>query len=144
MPKRTIILVLLYLGFVFLAFLYIRDTLNHEALTPKDNTKRVIEKVYDVNVTLNLQTASFKQIYTLKLKSDDSVLHFLEELRSHNGLIYEKKDFAHGTEIESVFNSLPPVGFKWAVLKDGVDITNKIGDILLVDKATYTLTQVLK
>lgn len=139
MPRKTIIFSLIYVVFVFLAFFYVKSILKTESLFPKDNTKPKIEKTWAVNASLIINTGSKTFNYKTEVKNTYTVMNFLEQLRNSASLVFEKVDYAHGVEIDSVFSAKAPEGYRWSVFQNSIDVTNIISTTRVLDGAIYEI-----
>lgn len=139
MPRKTIILSLIYVIFVVFTIFYVKSILKTESLFPKDNTKPKVEKTWIVSATLIVNTGPKTLSYKTEVKNTDTIMSFMEDLRNNNGLIFEKVDYAHGAEIDTVFNTKAPNGYRWSVFQNGTDVTNALSSTRLIDGAVYEI-----
>ena len=144
MPRKTVIFSLIYVLFVVWAFFFVRSILRTEPLFTKDNTKPKIAKIWTVSATVMVNTGTNTISYKGSAKNTDTVMSFLEDLRHAQGLIFEKRDFSHGVEIDTLFGSKAPDGYRWAMSLNGTDITNALPSTEIVDKAVYEINLVKK
>ena len=144
MSKKAKILSLLYILFVFLSFFYIKSVLKTENVRTKVPLDKKVEDVYKINVTLNFNDGT--NTYTLReeMSNVDTIIKFLEQLRKHGKLIYEKTDYTYGIEIDSVNSKILDSRYKWAVIKDGKDITNDIANTKISKNSSLELKPIQK
>jgi len=129
MSKTSKILTILYIVFAVSSFFYIKSVMKKEDVEEEAYSKESVEEFYKVNAVLNYPNGTDVKKFKEVMENTDTVMSFLEELRTHKALIFEKTDYTYGTDIESVNNIIPPEGYKWAILRDGEDVTNIIGKI---------------
>lgn len=139
MPRKTVILSLIYTVLVICAFFYVKSILKTESLFPKDNTKPKVEKTWIVSANLIVSTGSKTLSYKTEVKNTDTIMSFMEDLRNNKGLIFEKIDYAHGTEIDTLFNIKAPDGYKWSVFLNSADMTNNLSTTRILDGAVYEI-----
>jgi hypothetical protein len=139
MPRKTIIFSLIYMIFLVFAFFYVKSVLKTESLFPKDNTKPKVEKTWSVTPSLTVYTASGVFTFSSTVKNTDLIMSFLEDLRNDRKLIFEKIDYTHGAEIDSVFGVKAPEGYRWSIILNGLDITNVMSTTRVLDGAVYEL-----
>jgi hypothetical protein len=139
MPRKTIIFSLLYVVFLVFAFFYVKSVLKTESLFPKDNTKPKVEKTWEVTPSLVVYTSSEKLMLESQVKNTDSIMSFLEDLRNDGKLIFEKIDYTHGAEIDSVFGSKAPEGYKWSIYLNSENLTNVMSSTRVLNGAVYEL-----
>ena len=144
MSKKAKILSLLYILFVFLSFFYIKSVLKTENVRTKVPLDKNVEDVYKINVTLNFNNENNTYYLTEEMSNVDTIIKLLEQLRKHGKLIYEKTDYTYGIEIDSVNNKTLSNGYKWAVIKDGKDITNDIANTKISKNSTLELKPIQK
>jgi heme/copper-type cytochrome/quinol oxidase subunit 2 len=144
MPRKTIVFSIFYLVFLVFAFFYVKSVLKTESLFPKDNAKPKVEKTWIVTPSLVVYTSLETLTLKSQVKNTESILNFLEYLRNDNKLIFEKIDYTHGTEIDSVFNVKAPVGYMWSVFLNGSNLTNIMSSRRVLDGAVYELKLVKK
>lgn len=144
MPKKTLIFSLIYVLCVVFALFYVKSILKTESLFPKDNAKPKVEKTWRVSATLTVYTGTNTFNYQADVKNTDSIMSFLEHLRNSHGLIFEKIDYTHGVEIDSLFSTKAPGGYRWSVFQNGNDVTNAISTTRIVDGAAYEIKLVSK
>ncbi|MBU0534876.1 MAG: hypothetical protein ABIJ82_00135 [Patescibacteria group bacterium] len=144
MPRKTIILGLGYLSFIVVSFFYVKSILKTENLFPKDNVKPKIEKTWTISASLIVNTGSKTFNYKTDVKNTDSIMSFLEDLRNNKGLVFEKVDYTHGVEIDSLFNTKASDGYKWAVFQNGNDLTDALSSTRILDGAVYEIRLVKK
>jgi len=137
--KLTKLFIPFYIFLFILGFFYVKGVLKEEALIKKGIEKKVTDNSFNVNVFLKLTLNSATQTFSAQLENTDSVSNLLNELRGHQNLLFEKTDYAHGTEIDSVKNISAPEGYRWAVFFNNEDITNKISSTYLTKDAIYEL-----
>ena len=101
----------------------------------KEPLRKAIE-VKPAKVTLQLEGGTF---YTKRMENTDSILDFMESIRSDTDFVFEKIAFTYGIEIEHVNHVYPKEGERWAVFLEDEDITLQIGDIYLVNGLVYDL-----
>ena len=144
MSKASKIFIPLYLLFFVVSFFYVKSVLKHEDISEKDKTKPVIIKEYAVTDYLKVIGPSFVKAYKVERKNTQSVMNMMENIRNNQGFVFEKIEYTHGTEIDSVFQTSAPEGYRWKIFLNGTDITNNIKNILLTNNSTYELKIVPK
>lgn len=137
--KLTKLFIAFYILIFILGFFYVRSVLKEEALIEKGTDKIVTENSYKVNVSLKFTLNSTIEIFSIQLNNTDTVSNLLEELRGHQNLLFEKTEYAYGTEIDSVKNISAPEGYRWTIFYNNEDITNRIGSTHLTKNAVYEL-----
>ena len=144
MSKTSKILTALYIILITLSFFYIKSVMKKEDVEEESNTEKSMEDTFKLNAVLNYFDGRDTKQFKETMENTDTVMSFLEELRTHKTLIFEKTDYTYGTEIDSVNNVVPPKGYKWAILQNGEDITNIIGKVRVQKNAELDLKMIQK
>lgn len=123
--------------------LYIRSVLDTKSFIAQDKpTPKKTEKVYDVTENVILDANGKTTAYKADMRSNDTVRDLLKDLRKTQSLMYEVDEYTYGTELVSIMDVPSTDSLKWAVLLNGEDITSKITQLRVADKATYEIKQV--
>ncbi len=144
MTKTKKILIIGYIVFAILASLYVKGVLKKEDLSLMEDEKTNIEKVFEVTVTLRYFNGKKTTEYKKVMRNVDCVDDLLKEIREDDGLEFEKTLYTYGIEIESVDRIKPPENFKWAVLSENEDVTNKIEKVKLNKDDIFELKMIEK
>jgi len=141
--KLFLMLKLLYLMSLVFVFFYVKSVLTTtsfeaSAATPKEKAVDVRE----ISAKLNVEIDGTTTRYEIRTKNTDTVEDFLSDLRDDAGFYYEVDLYTYGAEIVSVFGKEAQDGEKWALLLNGVDITNKISREFVTEDDNYLLKQV--
>lgn len=139
MPRKTVIIGLIYIFFLIFSFIYIRSVLKTQTLFPKDNTKPKIEKTWLVSASLIVNTGLKTFNYQTQVKNTHTVMAFLEDVRNNEGFVFEKVGYTHGVEIDSLFNVKAPDGYRWSVFLNSDDITDSLASTRVLDGAVYEI-----
>lgn len=140
--KTATLLKLVYLILLISVFFYVKSVLRTDTFTPAEKTPREkATEVKEAKVALTVETGEEVKQYKTRLTNADTVKDFLSELRDKQGLYYEVDLYTYGTEIVSVFGKEAESGYKWTILLDGKDITNRITNEYLINSAAYMLKQ---
>jgi hypothetical protein len=138
-PKAKTILIITYVLFMICGAFYISFISKFTSIYEVNENKTQAIKSKPARVTLivnNLTT------YTLTLDTEDSVAYLLDQLRKDTPFDFEKTRYTYGTEIDNINGQKAPDGYKWKILRNGLDITFTINNTKLIDQATYDLTLV--
>jgi len=135
--KKTRNIALLgYAIFLSFIFFYVKDVLKHSDVKEVHEDTQKVEEIKPVEVTLIVND---KDTYNLRLSNKDTVSDFLDRLRDNGDIFFEKTLYTYGSEIEDVNHTIIPEGSSWKVFFGDTDITHEVGDIALIDGATYEL-----
>ena len=128
----------IYIVFVIFSFFYVRSVLKEGDIRNYDDELEKAKKEHPVNVTLVFGDNN----YLVNLKSGDTVLDLLEDLRGDDLFNYEVTGYTYGTELDTVNGVKPTLGHKWKLYNENEDITYTIGDVFLTNNTTYTIKMV--
>ena len=144
MTRTKKILIIGYVVFAVLASLYVKGVLKKEDLSLMEDEKTNVEKIFEVTVTLKYFDGKKTTEYKKVMENIDCVDDLLKEIREDDGLEFEKTLYTYGIEIESVNRMKPPENFKWVILSEDEDITNKIEKVKLNKNDTFELKMIEK
>lgn len=145
MSKKKIVTITAYLLFLLLSFFYVKQILKEdEVYLYEEKEERDVPDKFLVNVTFKYSDGKKTTEFKKERTNFDSVEELLRDLRSKDGLTYEKNNYTYGTEILSVFGITPQDGYKWAVYFNGKDITNKVESTYLEKDSLVELKLVKK
>ena len=117
-----------YILFLVLAFFYVRYLQKSAPIAIQTNTAVAKDETKAVKTTITLNESKFNiyndKIYTLS--NDDSISTMLSLYRSKGYFVYEKTVYTDHVSIDSVNKVSAPVNFKWAIMQNGVDLTNQM------------------
>lgn len=131
---------LIYLVCLPLMVLYVHSIVSKNLVDTKVvGDKKQVTEIHPADVRLVYYAGLVKTEYQTRLQDSDSVYDLLETIRLKNGLKYEKSAYSYGIELDSVAGVRPASGYKWSILKDGVDITQNINEQNLKDGDLFEL-----
>jgi len=144
MSKKKKTLILSYILLAGILFFYVNSVLKRSDLKTYSKKEVKIKKTYPVTGILSVQDGVRVTEFTKELKNTDSIEELLRESRKDKEFTYEIIKYTYGAEISSVNGIEPKEGFKWAIIKNGEDITLGIGDAPLENNAVYELRLIKK
>ncbi len=141
MTKFKKVFPFVYVIFGLLTFLYVRNVLKEEVITVGQSnvTKKTVEEVKPVDVSLVLESANQYKSYDLRKDNNETFDDFLEDLVANAGLEYEKTEYTYGTVYDKINNEVAPEGYIWKVYAGDEEVTYNTRGIKLTDGTIYKL-----
>lgn len=107
--------------------------------TGKVTEPKPVEDIKPAKVSVTVDSKGSKKIYSVELKTNDSVMDLLEKIRITQGFVYDKTSYTYGDKVNNINGVLALEGMDWHVYLEDKDITLTLADKRLTDNASYII-----
>jgi hypothetical protein len=138
--------ILFYVLFLIFTYFFVKEALNEKKLsvTEKKEEKKEATKVVPVNTKLFIEFSSYTSTFNLKMKSTNSVLDVLNELRNNKRISYEVDEYTFGFKIAHINNNYSDDNSEWRIFYKEKDVTSSFDKTPIEDDTEIIIRKVPK